>query len=122
MVKIKMIDGGCHVLEGLSVDKVTTEFPKVKLSEAVSAVKASKPCDKILQKVKLPAEVGGEVDILLGIKYNALFPVLLHMLPSGLAIYKVKVKSFRNEYTAVIAGPHSSFDTLRNKVGNTAYL
>ena len=87
---VKMIDGGCHVLEGLSVDNVTTEFPKVKLSEAVSAVKASKPCDKLLQKVRLPAEVGGEVDILLGIKYNALFPVYCICCPVVLQYTRLK--------------------------------
>ena len=122
MVKVKMMDGGCHVLEGLSVNKVTSDFPKVDLTQAINAVKSSKPEDKTLQNVKIPSEVGGEVDILLGIKYNALFPVLIHMLPTGLAVYKVRVKSFKNKYTAVIAGPHSSFDVLRNKVGNTAYL
>ena len=122
MVKVKMSDGACHVLEGLSVDRVTSNFPTVQLSDAVKAVKASKPQDKEIQNVKIPDVVGGEVDILLGIKYNALFPVLIHMLPSGLAIYKVKLKSFKNKYTAVIAGPHKSFNVLREKVGNTAYL
>ena len=122
MVKVKMSDGGCHVLEGLSIERVTSDFPTVQLSEAVKAVKASKLNDKLIQNVKVPDEVGGEVDLLLGIKYNVLFPVLIHMLPSGLAIYKVKVKSFKNKYTAVMPGPHKSFDVLRDKVGNTAYL
>ena len=122
MVKMKMLDGCCQVLEGLTVDQVTTEFPIVNLTEAVNAVKTDKPSDKALQNVRLPDEVGGEVDVLLGIKYNALFPELLHMLPTGLAVYKVRVKSFKNMYTAVLAGPHTSFDVLRKRVGNTAYL
>ena len=63
MVKCKMADGGCHVLEGLSVDKVTSIFPTVRLSDAVIAVKSSKPTDRVLQNVRIPDEVGGEVDI-----------------------------------------------------------
>ena len=122
MVKIKMVDGSCQILEGLSVEKVTSEFPEVDLNEAVKEVKASKPKDTLLQNVSIPQKVGGKVDILLGIKYNAFFPVLIHMLPNGLGIYRLKVKSFGNKSTAVIAGPHSSFDKLLAKVGNAAYL
>ena len=68
-------------------------------------MKASKPKDNKLQSVKVPDKVGGNVDILLEIRYNAFFPMLIHMLPNGLGIYKLKVKSFGNKYTGVIAGP-----------------
>ena len=122
MVKCKMMDGGCQVLEGLTVDKVTSKFPRVNLDAAVKAVKSSQPGNKLLQNVKIPSEVGGEVEILIGIKYNALFPTLIHMLPNGLALYHLRVKSFNSHYTAVIAGPYSSFDRLLDKVGNTDYL
>ena len=122
MVKIKMMDGSCQVLEGLSVEKVTAEFPEISIKAAVNEVKTSKPKDTQLQNIKVPDKVGGNVDILLGIKYNAFFPVLVHMLPNGLGIYKLKVKSFGNKFTGVIAGPHSSFDKLLQKVGNAAYL
>ena len=122
MVKIKMMDGSCQVLEGLSVEKVTTEFPEISIKAAVNEVKSSKPKGTQLQSIKVPDKVGGNVDILLGIKYNAFFPVLIHMLPNGLGIYKLKVKSFGNKFTGVIAGPHSSFDKLLQKVGNGAYL
>ena len=44
------------------------------------------------------------------------------MLPNGLGIYTLKIKSFGNKFNAVIAGPHSSFDRLLEKVGNAAYL
>ena len=55
MVKLRMSDGGCHVLEGLSVDKVTSEFPIIKLTGAVKAVKNSKPGDKVIQNVETRA-------------------------------------------------------------------
>ena len=122
MVKCKMMGGGSQVLEGLTVDKVTSCFPTVNLDVAVKAVKSSQPGNKLLQNIKIPSQVGGKVEILIGIKYNALFPTLIHMLPNGLALYHLKVKSFKNLHTAVIAGPHSSFDRLLDKVGNTAYL
>ena len=76
IVKIKMIDGSCQILEGLSVEKVTSEFPEVSVTEAVKEVKANKPKDTQLQSVKVADNVGGNMGILLGIKYNAFFPVL----------------------------------------------
>ena len=122
MIKVKMADSSVQILEGLSVDRVTSDFPSIKLVEATKVVKDSQPEDKLLQNVKVPAWAGGHVDILLGIKYNAFFPTLIHMLPCGLAIYKLRVKPFQNKYTAVIAGPHSSFDRMVDKAGNAAYL
>ena len=43
------------MLEGLSVDKVTSEFPIIKLTGAVKAVKNSKPGDKVIQNVETRA-------------------------------------------------------------------
>ena len=43
MVKCKMIDGSCQILEGLTVDRVTSSFPTVSLIEAVTAVKSDQP-------------------------------------------------------------------------------
>ena len=122
MVKCKMFDGVSQVLEGLSVNQVTSDFPNVCLDEAIAAIKGDDKQNKLLQNAKVPNKVGGQVDILIGIKYNALFPTLIHMLPNGLGIYKLRIKSHGSKDTAVIAGPHSSFDQLLKKVGNMAYL
>ena len=55
MVKIKMLDGSYQILEGLTVQKVTAEFPVIDVTEAVKAVKDSKPSDKLLQSVRIPS-------------------------------------------------------------------
>ena len=122
MVKCKMFDGISQVLEGLTVNQVTSCFPKVCLDDAIAEIKGDDKQNKLLQNAKVPNQVGGEVDILIGIKYNALFPTLIHMLPNGLGIYKLRIKSHGSKHNAVIAGPHSSFDQLLKKVGNMAYL
>ena len=122
MLKLKMADGSVQLLEGLSVDRVTSDFPRINLTVATKAVKADQPKNKLLQSVIVPDWAGGHVDFLLGIKYNAFFPILIHMLPCGLAIYKLRIKPFQNNYTAVIAGPHASFNRMLDKAGNAAYL
>ena len=53
MVKCKMMDGGCQVLEGLTVDKVTSDFPRINLDEAVRAVLRPQPIKRRQRKCAL---------------------------------------------------------------------
>ena len=62
--------------------------------------------------VLLPERVGGsKVQLLLGIKNTNLDPVLVKILPSGVAIYRSSFKS-----RMIFAGPHKSFTKDDNGV------
>ena len=54
---------------------------------------------------KLPEEVGGETDLLIGIKYLKYFPEAVFKLPTGLTIYE---SPFLNPdgTRGVVGGPH----------------
>ena len=78
---LDLTDGSKQTIQGVTVDKITSKFPTIKLSEATAEIKASDPKNKALQKLRVPEEVGGEADILLGTLYNAIFPVIVHTLP-----------------------------------------
>ena len=97
--------------------QITSEFPVIDLTEATTDLKSSKPHDPELQALSVPAQVGGQVDILLGIQYATHFPTLVHSLESGLGIYKVKLTPSSSEYTAAIAGPHHSFNLILEQAG-----
>ena len=43
MVKVKMTDGPQEVIECLTVDRVTSDFPRIDLTEATTAIKSSAP-------------------------------------------------------------------------------
>ena len=62
------------------------------------------------------------MDCLVGIQYNQLQPRLIHMLPSGLAIYKTKLAPHAKGYNYVLGGPHASFDTWLAQHGNQNHL
>ena len=66
--------------------------------------------------------MGGHIDVLLGIQYSAHFPKLVLSLESGLAIYEVKLLAGDPLITAAIAGPHHSFNTMLEKIGNTSTM
>ena len=67
-------------------------------------MKEDAPHNVELQNYRLPSVIGGEVDCLLDIKYNCLFPEVLHQLPCGLAIYKSLLMSHDGLSNATIAG------------------
>ena len=72
----------------MTVPVITGDFPQLDITEAVSAVKAGNRTNSKLRNCKFPKSVGGSVDCLIGIQYIQLQPKLVHMLPSGLAIYE----------------------------------
>ena len=116
-----LVDGRKQLIHGLSVDKITGTFPTFNLTEVEKELKTSAPNNKELQTLKVPPSVGGEVDCLLGIRYQNCHPVLVHSLDSGLSIFRVRLAS-HDGFNAVIGGPHKAFDYLAGKSGNTAQL
>ena len=122
LVALDTIDGNKQMVCGLTVDNVTAEFPKIDIRTAVQEVKEAKPDDPFLQSCKLPEIAGGGTDILLGVMYSCVFPVMVHQLPSGLAIYKCFLKSHNNQYDCLIGGPHKSFEIVAGQVGNIPAL
>ena len=117
MCSIQLVDGTRAVLEGVSVDKISSPLPHAKLTDAERFIKGSDPGNPELQTLRCNPDVGGELDILLGIYYSALFPTPVHTLPSGLTIYKLVISSYDPLYTAVIGGPHESFAGMANYFG-----
>ena len=114
--------GHREILIGLSVPQITSHFPRINLKEATKEIKESCPDNEEVQRLCVPDYVGGQCHVLLGIQYAAHFPRLVHSLESGLGIYEVKLQPHSRRYTAALAGPHHSFNTLADKIGNVAYL
>ena len=123
IVKMKRKDGRVQLMKGFTMDRVCAAMPWVNTKEAVEELKNSKIDDlqedlkMKLSNCKVPAAVGGEVDVIIGIKYNNISPVPLHTLECGLTIYSMTLETHNPEYNAVIGGPHKSFSFLLNQTG-----
>lgn len=115
-------DGNKQLVCGLTVDVVTANFPLIDVSAAVQEVKQDKPNDKFLQSCTLPKMAGGVTDILLGVMYSKIFPIMVHQLPCGLAIYKCVLASHNNKYNCLIGGPHKSFEVVAGQAGGAPAL
>ena len=114
MCSIQLVDGTRSILEGVTVDRISSPIPYAKLGAAEKQIKDSDLENADLQSLQCNPEVGGEIDILMGIFYAALFPTPVHSLPSGLTIYRLTVSSYDSKYNAVIGGPHESFAGMAN--------
>ena len=124
MVKVGKMDGRDQLMIGITTKKVTNTFPIFETKSALHEILNKAPDDKkgLISKCSVPEKIGGDVDLLLGIHYQSVYPELLHQLPSGLFISKLRLQSVHG-YNAVIGGPHSTFTHLSsNVVGNPSAL
>ena len=122
LVAMETCDGMAQQMQGLVVKNITTDFPQLDLSSAAQEIKRAAPSSQKMRRCKLPKSIGGSVDCLIGIQYNQLQPKLIHMLPSGLAIYQTKLAPHINGFNYVLGGPHASFDTWLAQHGNQNHL
>ena len=97
-------------ITGLRMPKITAEFPLVQLSAAFMEVQvAAVAAGEWDKKLTADPVVGGRcVDIILGIRYLKYYPDLVYSLPSGLAVYKARLKS-ASGCQAVLGGPHAAW-------------
>ena len=120
LVSMETVSGHRQFFRGLTVDRVTCDFPMINVEKAVSEVKRDKPGDKLLQQCKIPRMAGGVTDALIGIHYELIHPESVHTLDSGLTIYRSKLMGHKGEFNAMIGGPHSSFECICQEAGGMA--
>ena len=95
----------------MCMDKVTGQVPMFPLRRVDGDIKkhyqklGKTPIGKL---PRLPDEVGGEADFMIGIKYLKIFPKEVYKLPHGLTIYESMFKSSDGS-KGIVTGPHSSF-------------
>ena len=123
MMLVTTMDGSMQAMVGLSCDKITSTFPLISTKRAYADILSGSRGNKRdeISRLKVPDVTGGDPDILLGIYYQNCMPEVVHTLPSGLFIARLKLKSSKG-VNACIGGPHKSFSSLVNKVGDAARL
>ena len=105
------VDATRATISALRMDQVTNVFPFWPLQAAWDLLSLNytndNPDGPPLPEVD--ESIGGvEVDIMMGIRYNQYFPTLLYILPSGLAIYEAKFRTFSGNL-GVLGGTHESW-------------
>ena len=119
-MKLKLKDGNYQLVQGLTLDKVCAPMPIINTVQAVNELKKSDPNNEVLQKCCVPSMIGGEVKVILGIRYNNIGPRVIHRLESGLTIYSINLETHDSSHNAAIGGPHHSLTTMLLQNGGVA--
>jgi hypothetical protein len=110
-------DGSNVRLTGLCLPKVTGKFPVYDLKAVGKDLRnrclASGGQGLVDQLPKLPNKVGGDVDILLGSKYNRLLPKVVFESEDGFGISRSSFASPCGS-RGVLSGPHPEFTRIEN--------
>ena len=109
---LPLADGTHQCVRGLTMKRVTGDMPKLNLVPAFEAIKSKCKKSSRIQNLKVPRMVGGEVKMIIGIKYQNIFPVPIHSLPNGLTVFESKLKPTAPGMLACIGGPVEALEHL----------
>ena len=115
-VCLPLRDGSNAVFSGVCMDKVTMEFPSYDLGDVERDIRSQCESDggDPGQLPKLPDEVGGDTDILIGAKYFYAHPREIYRSKSGLAIFDSPFLS-KDGTSGVLIGPHQRFSEVEKE-------
>ena len=114
-INIPLADGQIASMSGICLDKLTQTFPMYPLDEAVSSIHKAFNGDASLLP-KLPKSIGGNIDIMIGIKYLRYHPNIIFKMATGLSIYE-SVFNGTDGNRGVIGEPHRLFGEVRLRNG-----
>ena len=109
-------DGYIATFTGVCLEKVTATFPTYPLEDV--EVEVRDLCfkqggnDLLSTLPALPKEVGGDIDILIGLTYKKYFPREVWQSPTGLFVSDSHFLS-EDGTTGVIGGPHAKFTQVQ---------
>ena len=119
-----LCNGEDAIVTAIALPKITADFPEYDLTEVQNDLTVSRPKGgKKLRLPRLPKNVGGDTDLLIGCRYMRYFPKFVKRLQNGLEILKSNFKS-SDGTRGVLNGPHPSFAKFETEAHHdtVAYL
>ena len=89
----------------------------MKLQSWYQQIQSGEDSNPVLKSMKMPAELGGHVDMILGISYSNVYPEPVYTFPDGLTIYKSKFLPSKPGELACIGGPMGRISSMVQNVG-----
>ena len=115
-------DGSYQCVRGLTLEKVTGDMPELCLESVFNSLKIQCKGNQTIQNLKIPQVVGGSVDMILGIKYQSIYPEPLHSFPNGLTVFQSKLRPWDENALACIGGPVSCLESLCGSIGTSSTI
>ena len=119
---LPLVNGNYQAVRGLTLKRVTGCMPELSLTAAYDQIKQQCSKNRRIQNIKVPSIVGGEVQMILGIKYQSIYPEIIHTFPSGLTVFESKLQPAEPGALACIGGPISCLESLLGNLGAPSTL
>ena len=122
-VKLPLHNGCDATLSGVCLPQITSTFPVYPLQKVGEDIQESyrQHGNDPSKLPSLATFAGGEIDIMLGIKYLRYHPKPIFQLPSGLTIYE-SMFSNADGGRGVVGGPHEVFNNISKFNGSQEAL
>ena len=115
-------DGTNQVAKTLTMETITADMNVVDMEGVFDDIKSKSKGIKAVQNLKVPKEVGGKIDLLIGFNLLAVHPEPVHTFPSGLTVYKSKFKPPWPGVLGCVGGPVEALQCISGMSGNIAAL
>ena len=114
-------NGEIFEIQAQGMPKITADFPEFDLSSVNKELRSFKD-SHLKDKEKLPKKIGGAPShLLIGIKTVSLEPELLFTLPSGIGVYRSKIRDMWGS-NICYGGPHKTFTQALKRIGGNHML
>ena len=119
---LPLANGSYQTVRGLTLKKVTRDMPMLNLVPAFEQIKSECASNRRVQNLKVPSAVGGQIQMILGIKYQNIYPEIIHSFPSGLTVFESKFRPSEPGTLACIGGPLSCIESLCGTFGASSTM
>ena len=119
---IPLANGNHQIVRGLTVPKVTQDMDEINLQKVFGIIKKRCRTNSEVQNLKVPNVVGGRINMILGIKYQNIYPIPVHQFPNGLTVFKSQLLPVVPGAIACIGGPVDALNNIAGALGGQAAL
>ena len=121
-IQLPLASGGFIASQAYSVDHILGPLMTIDLNPALKKLKQSAPKNQEVQRARIYNWLSGSIDMLVGIRLNCIFPELVHSLPSGLSLYKLKLRSSEPGIGYCLGGPFEVLDKLKDNFPEACHM
>ena len=106
-----------QAMVGLSLPEVTAPLPEIDLSFVIAAtINEAKKIHPDAMKWKIFHQVGGRIQLLIGICYSNIHPTPVYTSPTGIMVYEMLLSCSRGT-THLLGGPSEALTLVLDNVG-----
>ena len=116
-MSLPLDDGSPQAVGVLAQYQVTSNMEHLELRRTLECIKGQYQEIKELQHLEVSQELGGEIDIILGLGYNKVYPEVIHTLPNGLQILRSKFLQAVEVEVCCVGGPLGVLSPMVQNIG-----